>query len=274
MRKRVLPLAFILLLGFALVLAGCGGGAAPQASGPSAGGPPASEPPAGETPAGGAPAGDERSLAAWDWTQDHISVVPPMMFKDPFLELLGQTNKPIPYLYSEVVKLAGHSCGATAGAWNMTEKAMKALYPEGLPVRGQIKITAPGPADEWFVGVFGEIFTYLTGAAPESGFPGAEFGEDYNRRYLLTYKDEASGTPPPQMEWIFERTDTGKKVGVKFDVMKVMPPATPDRQEMSGKLVRGEATPEEAADWIKYWNDRAINVFDNADTLITVTPVE
>lgn len=267
MRKKVLSLAFILLLGFALVLAGCGSTAAPP-SAPPAGGGDASAAPEGP------PAEGEGNLSAWDWTQEHISAVPPMMFKDPFLELLGQTNKPVPYFYSEVVKLAGHSCGATAGAWSMTQMAMKELYPQGLPVRGQIKITAPGPADEWFVGVFGEIFTYLTGAAPESGFPGAEFGKDYNRRNLLAYKDEPSGTPPPQMVWIFERTDNGKKVSVRYEVTKVMPPTTPDRQEMSLKLVKGEATSEEAADWIKYWNDRTVYVFDNAESLITVTPMD
>jgi len=32
-------------------------------------------------------------------------------------------------------------------------------------------------------------------------------------------------------------------------------------------MARGEATPEEAADYVKYWNDRTISVFERADTL-------
>ncbi|HHX51694.1 MAG TPA: hypothetical protein GX711_09680 [Clostridia bacterium] len=117
------------------------------------------------------------------------------------------------------------------------------------------------------MGVFGEIITYLTGAAPSSGFPGSEFGQAYNRRDLMVYPEEPSGTPPPKMVWTFERLDNGAKVGVAYDLMKVTPPATPERQEMSGKMARGEATPEEAADYVKYWNDRTISVFERADTL-------
>jgi hypothetical protein len=46
---------------------------------------------------------------------------------------------------------------------------------------------------------------------------------------------------------------------------------------MGKKLALGQATPEEAADYIKYWNDRARFVFTNADTLdgfFTVTEYE
>lgn len=201
------------------------------------------------------------------WTQEHITQVKPLILKDPFLEMLGQTKEPIPYYYEEVVKLSGHSCGAVTGAWTITRKALEALYPGDIPVRGQIKITAPGAADEWFVGVFGEVMTYITGAAPETGFPGSEFGQDYNRRNLMIYSEEPTNTPPAQMVWIFERIDTGAKVGVNYDVTKVMPPATPERNAMSAKMAASTATEEEAADWIKYWNDRAMFVLENADTL-------
>jgi len=212
------------------------------------------------------------------WTQDYIKEVPPIIMRDPFLELLGQTKSPIPYNYEEAVKLSGHSCAAVAGAWTITRKALEALYPNGeIPERGNIKIIAPGAEDEWYVGVFGEVMTFITGAAPKTGYPGGEFGADYNRRNLMIYPDEFSNTPPNQMVWVFERIDTGAKVGVRYDTSKVVPPATPERNAMGGKVARGEATPEEVADWIKYWNDRAIFVLENADTaqgLFTVTVME
>ena len=250
MSRKSWILAITIVLSIALIVTGCAStpAAAPSSPAPS-------------------PEQNQQAAAEESWTQDHIAQVPPLMMKDPFLELLGQANKPVPYYYAEAVKLSGHSCGAVTGAWTITRKALEELYPNETPVRGQIKIVAPGAKDEWFVGVFGEVMTYITGAAPESGFPGAEFGNDYNRRNLMIYQKEPSGTPPPKMVWIFERIDTGAKVSVQFDVSKVKPPATPDFTAMTTKVAKGEASPTETKNWIKYWNDRAVYVLENADTV-------
>jgi len=208
------------------------------------------------------------------WRQAYITKVPPIMMRDPFLELFGQIDAPIPYTYEEAVKLSGHSCGAISGAWIMTRKALEILYPNEVPVRGQIKITAPGAEDEWIVGVFGEVIGYVTGAAPKTGFPGSEFGKAYNRRNLMLYAEEFSHTPPATMAWLFERLDNGSRVAIQYDVRKVLPPATPERNTMSAKMAQGMATPDEAKDWIAYWNARAAFVFDNADTLPDFFKVE
>ena len=208
------------------------------------------------------------------WTQDHVTDVPPIMMRDPFLELLGQTDKPIPYTYEEAVKLAGHSCGAVAGAWTITRKALEALYPNETPERGKIEIEAPGAEDEWIVGVFGEVMTYVTGASPKSGFPGGPFGQSYRRRNLLNYKEEAAHTPPAYLVWIFRRLDTGAQVGVQYDLSLIQPPGSPERNKMAAKLARGEATPEEAREWVEYWNARVRFILENADTqegLFTLT---
>lgn len=103
------------------------------------------------------------------------------------------------------------------------------MYPDGeIPVRGQIAVEAPGAEDEWFVGVFGEVITFVIGASPKTGFIGSEFG---------------------QVNGLFVRQN---------------------------KMAAGTATPEEAADYQKYWNDRAIFVLDNADMdgFFTVTVYE
>jgi hypothetical protein len=189
------------------------------------------------------------------------------MMRDPFLELLGQTENLIPYTYEEAVKLAGHSCGAVAGAWTITRRALEALYPSETPQRGKIVIEAPGAEDEWIVGVFGEVMTYVTGASPRTGFPGGPFGKGFNRRNLLNYKAEPAHTPPAKMVWVFRRTDTGAQVGVQYDLSMIQPPGTPERDKMAAKLARGEATPEEARDWVEYWNARVRFIFENADTL-------
>ncbi len=216
-----------------------------------------------------------------EWTQDYITQVPPIMMKDPYLIMFGQTEGAIPYTYEEAVKLSGHSCGATAGAFTITRKALEVLYPDGeTPVRGQIRVLAPGAEDQWYIGVFGEIITYITGAAPKTGFIGAEFGEVndvFVRRNKMIYTEEPTETQPPMMKWIFERIDTGKKVSVQFNLAVITPIATPERTAMGKKMALGQATPEEAADYIKYWNDRARFVLENADTLdgfFVVTVVE
>jgi len=216
-----------------------------------------------------AAASETDGVFAWD--QDYISEVPPIMMIDPYFGIFGQSQVPVPYYYDDAVKLSGHSCGATSGAWTITRKALEILYPNGeIPIRGQIAVEAPGAEDEWFVGVFGEVVTYLTGASPKTGFIGAEFGQTDNlfvRQNKMVYADEPTGQMPPQREWIFTRLDTGTKVGIKFNLVVITPIATPERQAMGKKMAAGEATPEEAADYYVYWNDRAKFVFENADSL-------
>jgi hypothetical protein len=214
------------------------------------------------------------------WDQEYITEVPPIMMMEPYFQIFGQSQVAVPYYYEEAVKLSGHSCGATTGAWTITRKALEALYPDGeIPVRGQIAVEAPGAEDEWFVGVFGEIITFVTGASPHTGFIGAEFGKVndlFVRQNKMVYAVEPTGQLPPMREWVFTRLDTGTKVGVKFNLVVITPLPTPARQAMGKKMAAGEATPEEAADYIQYWNDRAIFVLDNADMdgFFTVTIYE
>lgn len=216
----------------------------------------------------------------FSWDQAYISEVPPLMMREPYFEIFGQSQEPVPYYYEEAVRLAGHSCGATTGAWTITKKALEVLYPDGeIPVRGQIAVEAPGAEDEWFVGVFGEIISFITGAAPHTGFSGAEFGEVddlFVRRNKMVYAEEPTGQLPPFREWIFTRLDTGAKVGVKFNLVVITPIPTPGRVSMGKTMAAGEATPEEAAEYYQYWNDRARFVLENADMdgFFTVTVYE
>ena len=63
-------------------------------------------------------------------------------------------------------------------------------------MRGQIAVEAPGAEDEWFVGVVGEVITFITGAAPKTGFIGAEFGQTddvFVRQNKMVYPEEPTG---------------------------------------------------------------------------------
>jgi hypothetical protein len=214
---------------------------------------------------------EDAASTAFSWDQEYITEVLPLYMVEPYFMIFGQSQVAVPYTYEEAVKLAGHSCGATAGAWTITRKALDVLYPEGeIPVRGQIAVEAPGAEDEWFVGVFGEVITFLTGASPKTGFIGAEFGktdEIFVRQNKMVYSEEPTGQMPPQREWIFTRLDTGAKVGIKFNLAVITPIATDERKAMGVKLAQGNASEEEAADYYQYWNDRARFVFENADSL-------
>ena len=216
------------------------------------------------------------------WNYDYITQVPPIMVRDPLIEMLGQTDEPIPYYYEEAVKVAGHSCMVAASAWMMTKLALEALYPNGeVPVRGQIAIQMPGSESEWNIGVYGEVMTFITGAAPATGFSGSVFAKGNPltiRRDKMTYTEEPVGTPPPQMQYVFTRLDTGKSVAVSWNIGKVIPAINEKvLTEPGNALASGSATPEQVAEFNKNWNDAALYILQNAgvvEGLVTVTPVE
>jgi len=206
-----------------------------------------------------------------EWTQNYIKQIPPIMMYEPYYKIFGQGVKPVPYTYEEAIKMCGHSCSAVAGAWTIVRKGLDALYPGGeIPVRGNIVIYVPGAKEQWHLGVFAEIMMYVTGAAPETGFIGSEFGREndlFVRRHKIIFTKNATPTKKWDMVWIFERIDTKKRVGVKFDVRKVKPPVTKARIALGAKVAKGDATPAEAIEFIKYWNARVKFIFANADTI-------
>lgn len=211
------------------------------------------------------------------WATDEILAQEPIMMRDKFLELVGVTTEPIPYTYEEIVKFSGQSDAATAGAWMMAVMALEELYPDSTPVRGDIKIYAPGKESEGHMGVFGSIFSYITGAQSKIGFSGANFGEDFNRTNLMVYPIEHSGLMFNRIEWVWERLDTGKKVGIIYDLILIEPQVTKEWEALGKKIADGLATKEEIAKHTAYWQIRAPYVFENARTmpgLITVRVIE
>jgi hypothetical protein len=229
------------------------------------------------------------------WIQDHIMDVQDIEMYEPFSDLFGQRElgRPVDYTYEETVKLVGHSCGATASAWEITKKALEVLYPDGeIPVRGNIKVYAPGAEDEWNIGVIGDVITYITGAAPATGFSGAWFGNGagpypgdpvYKRRNKMLYTDDCVGTFPPNgMIWTFERIDTDPpaKVCLRFKFVDfpplgdigIQPPTDANWKLLGAKVASGDATPEEEELHTTWWNDRIVDVFNRSDELVVVLP--
>ena len=90
---------------------------------------------------------------------------PTLRVFDPLSAFLGAVEDGIvEYTYLDAVKLAGHSCPTVAGAYLMTLKALRRLYGEALPVRGEIEVHCRGRADEGTTGVVANVAALLTGA--------------------------------------------------------------------------------------------------------------
>ncbi len=224
--------------------------------------------------------GQAQSENLANWNFEYIKQTPPIMMRDALIEMVGQTSGPIPYYYEEAVKLSGHSCMIVAAAWTMTRVALEELYQNGeVPVRGQIAIKMPGAEDEWNIGVFGEVMTFITGASPKTGFSGSIFAKGNPlsiRQNKMVYTEEPVGTKPPKMKFIFTRIDTGKSVAASWNIMLVQPPTNEKiLAKPAYKLASGAATSEEAETFNKNWNDAAHFLLNNTvEGLVTVSVVE
>ncbi len=155
-----------------------------------------------------------------DVFKDFLSEVDPIRLKEPFAETLGVFKKEdtvLKYTYIDVVKMAGHACPTTAGAFLCCREALKKLYPDEIPLRGDISIEIHGEPDEGVYGVIGQVFTLLTGAAPASGFRG--LGHKFKRKDLLKFclKKDDSNT----LSFDFKRLDNNRTVCVTYHSGKI-----------------------------------------------------
>ena len=165
---------------------------------------------------------------------DLIRNIKPIQFKEPLAETLGAFNVKdavIDYTFIDAVKMAGHVCPTVASAYLCCQKALESLYGDDIPVRGGVEVIIYGDPAEGTYGVIGQVFSFLTGAASETGFKG--LGHKFKRKNLLKYIPEK--IDPDAMSFKFIRTDNKKSVTVKL-----FPNRLPTDQEIQlnvGKLL-------------------------------------
>ena len=162
--------------------------------------------------------------------REFLTAVEPIRFREPFAATLGvftRDDAVLEYTFVDVVKMAGHACPTTAGAYMCCQEALKALYDGEIPVRGDISVTIYGEPDESVYGVISHVFCLLTGAAPASGFRG--LGHKFRRKDLLKFSPEKVQSKALCFE--FKRTDVDKIVLIKFYPHKI-----PFPEEKSKKL--------------------------------------
>jgi hypothetical protein len=178
---------------------------------------------------------------------DFFADAPRITLHDPLAEFLGAAEGGIiEYSYADVVKLAGHSCPTVASAFLMARAGLAALYPDGIPERGAVRVDMPEPADEGVSGVIGSVIGMITGAAGAGGFHG--IGGRFDRRSLLAFGVPALSRPPRS------RTDTGSAVSGSVRTERV--PMDPRMRGLLQQCMTGAASREDEAQFRALWQDR------------------
>ena len=183
-----------------------------------------------------------------------ISSVSPLRLREPLAQTLGafQTEDAIlEYTFAETVKMAGHACPTVSGAWLICRKALETLYPNEIPVRGEIEVTVYGDPGEGVYGVMAQVLSFITGAAPVSGFKG--LGYKFRRKDLLRY--DPKSPDPEALCFQFRRSDNRRTVLVKYYPHRV--PFARDKavrlSELMEKVIWEAARPHEVTEFRELW---------------------
>lgn len=199
------------------------------------------------------------------WKQAFYDDVAPIGLKDPLAVFLGamRAEDVFQITYTDVLKFSGHSCPSVSGAYKLTEKALKALYEDDLPVRGEIGVRVLGKIENGANGPISQVITFITGAATETGFAG--LSEQFVRKDKLTFDQENEEANA----FVFTREDTGQSVKVTFH-----PERIPQESEMHGlfiKCISGTASPEQTEQFREQWQMRVKTVlFEEVEGLFTI----
>jgi len=192
---------------------------------------------------------------------------PRLTLYDPLSAFLGATEDGlIEYTYLDAVKLTGHSCPTVAGAYLMTLRALRCLYGNGIPVRGEIDVMLGQNASEGVAGVMASVATLVTGAAGEGGFKG--IAGRFERRHRLAFGTAIDG------EIQFTRRDTGRGVVASLNAAAV--PLHADARPLFQRVLGGEASPAVAQEFRRLWQERVKQLLiDHADDseVVLLTPV-
>lgn len=166
--------------------------------------------------------------------RDFFDKIEPIRLKEPFAQTLGAFKEDevvLEYSFAETVKMAGHACPTISCAYTGLRKALEALYPGEIPARGEISVVVYGEPDDGVYGVMAQVFSFITGACPETGFKG--LGPKFKRKNLLTFSTEK--IDPQGMCFAFKRSDTNREVLLKLYPRRM--PSLGQREQRMGELL-------------------------------------
>ncbi len=185
--------------------------------------------------------------------------------RDELSNLLGAFDKgEYEFSYLDIVKSAGHSCPTVAGAYLITLEALKALYKDELPKRGEIKVEFKETLRDGVAGVIANVISHITGATDKSGFKG--LNGKFSRHSLMDFDS------PIESSARFTRIDTNQSIDVYYDPSSIG--FDPLIQSMMQKMMQNKATKEEIKLFGELWQDRVKRIFQNKEILVRTSPVE
>lgn len=199
---------------------------------------------------------------------DFFAAAPVIRMHDPLAEFLGAAaGGTIDYRFEDAVRLAGHSCPTVAAAFLMTRRALAALYPDSLPVRGGIRVDLRGGRAAGVTGVIASVATLITGATADSGFRG--LAGQFDRCDKLFFDQ-----PLSHGELRFTRLDSAAAVEVVADLSLVA--GAPQIGTLLPLCLDGQASAAQREEFRTLWQERVRRLLlEHADdaAVIVVTPV-
>jgi len=184
---------------------------------------------------------------------------------DPLAEFLGSFEQgKITFSYLQIVQFSGHSCPTVAGAYLMTLKALQALYPDSLPVRGEIRVEFKEHLEDGVAGVISTVISNITGATDKSGFKG--LGGKFARHSLMNFEADILANAR------FTRTDSNKTVDVFYNPSVVS--ASPDMQPLMQKMMQKNANEKEKKLFGTLWQSRVEEILTNYENYSKLIKVE
>jgi len=195
--------------------------------------------------------------------KEFFNNVEPIKVKDPLAVVLGAMDKTevFTFTYADAIKFAGHSCPVVAGAYKSTQLALKKLYGDEYPVRGNIKVTVKGDVDQKVNGPISQIVTMITGAAPESGFKGLGPAGKYGRYNLMTFDGEQITNKKVTCVITFRRIDTAQTVEVTYLAAKA--PMNEHTKKLMPLIISGKASDKERGDFGDLMQERVKTILLN-----------
>ncbi|MBI1912263.1 MAG: hypothetical protein HYS21_09705 [Deltaproteobacteria bacterium] len=181
------------------------------------------------------------------WRQDFFEQVEPIKLVEPLAYILGAQDEGEPFVfnYKDAVLVAGHSCPAVSGAYKVTQKGLKALYGNELPVRGEIRVLIKGGPTDLAYGPQSHVISLITGAAGVTGFKGLGGNYGRNNKLFFDSNDVQFNT------FIFQREDNGKAVQVTYNPQALS--GDPRMNDLIPLVLRGIASKEQKDLFISLW---------------------
>lgn len=143
--------------------------------------------------------------------KEYFNEVPKISLYDPLSHVLGSFEDGIiDFYYEEIAKVTGHSCPTVASSYIAVMLALKHLYKDALPTRGDIKVFIKKAKSEDTAGVLALVASTITGALDEGGFKG--LGGRFARNNRLVFGADILGNIE------FLRIDTNEKVTLQISL--------------------------------------------------------